>query len=65
MSLELAAVQKIQERLEEMNQRSKDTLIGPPALPWEDYQRGLGYRECLRQIREVMIPEILDELQKG
>jgi hypothetical protein len=64
MTLELDAVTKILERVEELNEQSKAVLIGPPALTYDDYQRGLGYREAIRQIREIIIPEVLDELQK-
>lgn len=63
MSLELDAVTQILARVDELNEQSKAVLIGPPALSFDDYQRGLGFREAIRQIREVIIPEILEELQ--
>lgn len=64
MSIELDAVLKIQERVETLHEVSKAQLIGPPALSYDDYQRGLGFREAIRQVREIVIPEILDDLQK-
>lgn len=63
MTLELDAVTKILERVDELNEQSKALLIGPPALSYDDYQRGLGFREAIRQVREVIIPEVLEDIQ--
>ena len=37
----------------------------PNALPYDQYQQSCGYLEAIRQIRETLIPEVMEEIQRS
>lgn len=53
---------KLHERLTELIDSSKATLI--TALPHDKYLIACGMIESWTQIRDSLIPELLDEIQK-
>lgn len=65
--MSLAIDTKLSELLAERIKEIEDDAISklPNALPFEKYQQSCGYLEAMRQVREVLIPEIMIELQRS
>lgn len=59
---ELKLAAQLTERLTQIEAVSQNTLL--TGLPFEKYQQSCGYLECLRQVRDTLIPELVTELQK-
>lgn len=49
-------------RLTELETSAVNTLQN--ALPFEKYQQSCGYLEAVRQLRDVLIPETLEAIQR-
>lgn len=54
---------KLSERLLELEADAVSKM--PRALPYEQYQQSCGFIEALRQVREVLIPQIIKEIQES
>lgn len=54
---------RLAERLTEIETESTRTLL--MALPFEKYQQSCGYLEAIRQIRDAIIPEEIEKLQRS
>lgn len=54
---------KLNERLTGLIDNSKETLIG--ALEFREYTLACGMIEAWKQVRDALIPELLDEIQRS
>lgn len=62
MSLELDIVTKLNERLNEMEASELARL--PRALPFETYHQACAYLQFVRDFRDTIIPQVVEEIQK-
>lgn len=53
---------KLSERITELQGDEVKRL--PNALPVDQYHQCCGYIEAMRQVRDILIPQILEELQR-
>lgn len=60
---DLALAEKLALRLNELEKEAVAKL--PGALRFEQYNQSCGFIEALRQVRDTLIPEIIEELQKS
>lgn len=63
MSLDTELTAQLKARLTELIDDAKDKL--PGALPFEQYQQSCGMVEAWTQVRDRMIPEIVEKLQRS
>lgn len=63
MSIDTELSLKLTEALTVMETDAKAKL--PGALPRDQYNQACGFIEAIRQIRENLIPEIVEELQRS
>jgi hypothetical protein len=62
MTVDIDFALKLNGRLTEVIDASKESLVG--ALEFREYTLACGMIEAWKQIRDVMIPETLDEIQR-
>lgn len=62
MALEIEFAAELKSRLDEIERGALATL--PSGLPYDQYQQSCGYLEAVRQVRDTVIPEILEALQR-
>lgn len=62
MSLETELATRLHERLTEIEQGALATL--PNGLRAEQYNQSCGFIEAIRQVRDTLLPEIVQDLQR-
>lgn len=55
--------ERLTAKIEELEQDATKKM--PRALPYDQYQQSCGYIEALRQVREVLIPTTIKEIQES
>lgn len=63
MSVDLKLAEMLKERLDEIEIAAVKKL--PLGMARDQYQQSCGYIEAIRQVRDQMIPEITEELQRS
>jgi hypothetical protein len=62
MALEIEFAAELKNRLDEIEANAVATL--PNGLPYDQYQQSCGFLEAIRQVRDSVIPDILEALQR-
>lgn len=62
MALEIEFAAALKTRLDEIENDAIASL--PKGIPYDQYQQACGFIEAVRQVRESVIPEILEALQR-
>lgn len=62
MSLDIDFAAEMKNRLDDIERNSLATL--PNGLPYDQYQQSCGFLEAIRQVRDHVIPDILEALQR-
>jgi len=63
VSVDLKLAELLTEQLNKIEADAVSKL--PVGLPFEKYQQSCGYIEAIRQVRDQLIPEIANELQRS
>lgn len=60
---DLSLAEKLTAELDQIVLEAKETLV--TGLPFEKYQQACGMIEAFNQVRNGLIPRLVEELQKG
>lgn len=63
MSVDIKLAEMLKARLDEIEKNAVNKL--PVGLRYEEYQQSCGYIEAIRQVRDQLLPELSDELQRS
>lgn len=63
MSVDLKLAELLREELDKIERDSVTQL--PVGLPYDKYQQSCGYIEAIRQVRDVLLPELSEQLQRS
>lgn len=62
MALEIEFAAELKNRLDSIESSAVASL--PKGIPYDQYQQACGFIEAIRQVRDTVIPEILEALQR-
>lgn len=63
LRIDTAFAEELRQQIADIEESARAKL--PHNLPYDQYQQSCGYLEAMRQVREVLIPQILDQLQRS
>lgn len=63
MSLDIKLAELLKQELDKIETDAVNKL--PVGLTYEKYQQSCGYIEAIRQVRDTLLPELSEQLQRS